>query len=115
MIYLFLRVFWCAVFFAYFSIIFVFFTSSQQKVPEEDKASVREMYKAKHPKAYWVDFGDFSLMRMDTIKAMRFVGGFAMAGDIDPAGKYRSLIELLAEPSDSEVGILFRLFCSDNA
>lgn len=54
------------------------------KVPEEDLPSVREMYKKKHPNAYWVDFGDFSLMRMDTIKAMRFVGGFAMAGDIQP-------------------------------
>ncbi|CAM9946282.1 unnamed protein product, partial [Laminaria digitata] len=55
-----------------------------RKVPDEDLPSVREMYKKKHPDAYWVDFGDFSLMRMDTIKAMRFVGGFAMAGDIQP-------------------------------
>ncbi|CAM9838638.1 unnamed protein product [Pylaiella littoralis] len=54
------------------------------KVPDEDLSSVREIYKKKHPKAYWVDFGDFRLMRMDTIKAMRFVGGFAMAGDINP-------------------------------
>ncbi|CAM9324584.1 unnamed protein product [Ascophyllum nodosum] len=56
-----------------------------RKVPDEDLASVREMYKAKHPKAYWIDFGDFSLMRMDTIKVMRFVGGFAMAGNVEPA------------------------------
>lgn len=54
------------------------------KVPEEDKANVREMYKRKHPGAYWVDFGDFSLMRMDSIKALRFVGGFAMAGNVEP-------------------------------
>ncbi|CAM9705194.1 unnamed protein product, partial [Hapterophycus canaliculatus] len=54
------------------------------RVPEEDLPSVREMYKKKHPNAYWVDFGDFSLMRMDTIKAMRFIGGFAMAGQIEP-------------------------------
>lgn len=58
----------------------------QHQVPDEDLASVREMYKKKHPKAYWVDFGDFRFMRMDTIKAMRFVGGFAMAGDIDADG-----------------------------
>ncbi|CAN0193566.1 unnamed protein product [Ectocarpus fasciculatus] len=58
------------------------------KVPDEDLPSVREMYKKKHPNAYWVDFGDFRLMRMDTIKAMRFVGGFAMAGDETPKQHY---------------------------
>ena len=62
------------------------FRTTQTQVPDEDLASVREMYKKKHPNAYWVDFGDFRLMRMDTIKAMRFVGGFAMAGDIKPEG-----------------------------
>ncbi|CAM9476150.1 unnamed protein product, partial [Discosporangium mesarthrocarpum] len=62
----------------------VSFMGDVNKVPEEDLASVREAYKKKHPNAYWVDFGDFRLMRMDTIKAIRFVGGFAMAGDIEP-------------------------------
>jgi len=55
-------------------------------VPDEELASVREIYKKKHPTAYWVDFGDFRLMRMDTIKALRWVGGFGMAGDIKPEG-----------------------------
>lgn len=57
-------------------------------MPDEDLPGVREMYKTKHPKAYWVDFGDFQLMRMDTIKAMRFVGGFAMAGAVEPEGEF---------------------------
>lgn len=56
-------------------------------MPDEDLSNVREMYKAKHPKAYWIDFGDFSLMRMDTISTMRFVGGFAMAGSVQPKGE----------------------------
>eukprot|EP00903_Cladosiphon_okamuranus_P021301 g19572.t1 len=67
------------------------------KVPEEDLPSVREMYKKKHPNAYWVDFGDFRLMRMDTIKAMRFVGGFAMAGDIKPEDYLATAPDAVAE------------------
>ncbi|CBJ48592.1 conserved unknown protein [Ectocarpus siliculosus] len=67
------------------------------KVPEEDLPSVREMYKKKHPNAYWVDFGDFRLMRMDTIKAMRFVGGFAMAGDVNPEDYLTTAPDAVAE------------------
>ncbi|KAG5184587.1 hypothetical protein JKP88DRAFT_269721 [Tribonema minus] len=52
------------------------------RVPEDEIEAVRTSYKVKHPNAFWVDFGDFSWFRMDTIKAIRFVGGFAMAGDI---------------------------------
>lgn len=57
------------------------------QVPEEEGATIRELYKKKHPNAFWIDFGDFSLMRMDTINAIRFVGGFAMAGDVKPEGE----------------------------
>jgi hypothetical protein len=32
----------------------------------------------------------FTRMRMDTIKAIRFVGGFAMAGDIQPDEYYKT-------------------------
>lgn len=68
------------------------------QVPDEDLPSVREMYKKKHPNAFWVDFGDFRLMRMDTIKAIRFVGGFAMAGDIDPEGEDAVLSRMSPPP-----------------
>ncbi|CAM9118754.1 unnamed protein product, partial [Phaeothamnion confervicola] len=44
--------------------------------------AVKAIYRARHPNAFWIDFGDFSFFRMDTVKAIRFVGGFAMAGDI---------------------------------
>lgn len=72
-------------------------------MPAEDLPSVREMYKKKHPNAYWVDFGDFSLMRMDTIKALRFVGGFAMAGDVQPDGKYFRFPVFLSFSSSPEL------------
>ena len=75
------------------------------QVPDEDLPSVREMYKKKHPNAYWVDFGDFRLMRMDTIKAMRFVGGFAMAGDIDPEGKDTVLSPVKCTPQKPALNV----------
>merc|ERR1711957_277879 len=48
--------------------------------PERDAA--REFYKKKHPNAFWMDFGDFIWFRMEEIKAIRFVGGFARAGSV---------------------------------
>ncbi|CAM9817916.1 unnamed protein product, partial [Choristocarpus tenellus] len=68
-----------------------------EQVPKAELESVREKYKNKHPGAYWVDFGDFSLMRMDAIKAMRFVGGFAMAGDVDPEEYLVTAVDPVAE------------------
>ena len=38
----------------------------------------------KHPRAFWVDFGDFSWFQMDMITDIRFVGGFVRAGSITP-------------------------------
>ena len=43
------------------------------------------MYKAKHPNAFWADFGDFTYFRMHSLKAVNFVGGFARAGSITPS------------------------------
>ena len=36
----------------------------------------REAYLKKHPEAFWVDFGDFSYLRMDDLVCAQFVGGF---------------------------------------
>lgn len=49
---------------------------------EEEIKAARETYKKKHPKAFWVDFGDFTWFRME-VKYVRFVGGFARAGAIN--------------------------------
>jgi len=51
---------------------------------EEELVTLRKTYREKHPDAFWVDFGDFSWWRMRELKAVRFVGGFARAGDIAP-------------------------------
>jgi putative heme iron utilization protein len=50
------------------------------QVPEEDKASVRELYLARHANSsYWVDFADFSFFRMDILD-LYYVGGFGVMG-----------------------------------
>lgn len=48
---------------------------------EEELVTLRKTYREKHPDAFWVDFGDFSWWRMRELKAVRFVGGFARAGN----------------------------------
>lgn len=46
---------------------------------EADAAACREAYMAKHPEAYWVDFGDFSYLRMDEVVTANYIGGFGRA------------------------------------
>eukprot|EP00434_Breviolum_minutum_P006311 symbB.v1.2.005570.t1/scaffold296.1/size257539/12 len=48
---------------------------------EEDIAEAKKLYLEKHPKAFWVEFGDFTWYRME-VKLVRFVGGFARAGSV---------------------------------
>ena len=40
-----------------------------------DASSVRDIYLAKSPGAFWVDFGDFRWFRMETILNVRFISG----------------------------------------
>ncbi|XVF30825.1 hypothetical protein REPUB_Repub16aG0091300 [Reevesia pubescens] len=53
-------------------------------VSEKDKAVVRTAYLAKHPNAFWVEFGDFQFMRIEP-KVVRFVSGAALLGSGDKA------------------------------
>lgn len=53
-------------------------------VPQEERDAAKVAYLAKHPGAFWVDFGDFNWFRMDEITDVRFVGGFARAGSVTP-------------------------------
>jgi len=52
------------------------------KVPAAEREACRATYLKKHPGAFWADFGDFTWFRLETIKTVRFVGGFARAGAI---------------------------------
>eukprot|EP00325_Prymnesiales_sp_UTEX-LB-985_P030059 CAMPEP_0174737544 /NCGR_PEP_ID=MMETSP1094-20130205/68474_1 /TAXON_ID=156173 /ORGANISM="Chrysochromulina brevifilum, Strain UTEX LB 985" /LENGTH=315 /DNA_ID=CAMNT_0015940787 /DNA_START=195 /DNA_END=1142 /DNA_ORIENTATION=+ len=49
---------------------------------EVEEGGLRELYRSRHPNAFWVDFGDFTFYRMKELKAVNFVGGFARAGSI---------------------------------
>ena len=51
-------------------------------LPEEEQAAAREAYLAKHPHAFYVDFGDFRWFRMEGLKPARFNGGFARAATV---------------------------------
>lgn len=53
------------------------------KLPSEEKEAAKATYLAKHPGAFWVNFGDFNWFRME-IENIRFVGGFARAGSVTP-------------------------------
>jgi putative heme iron utilization protein len=46
-----------------------------------EKEQAKKIYMAKHPGAFWVDFGDFNWFRME-VEHVRFVGGFARAGSV---------------------------------
>ncbi|CAN8260525.1 unnamed protein product [Cochlearia groenlandica] len=45
---------------------------------KDQAAAIRTAYLAKHPSAFWVDFGDFSFMRIEP-KVVRYVSGVATA------------------------------------
>ncbi|CAI8613608.1 unnamed protein product [Vicia faba] len=47
-------------------------------VPDKDNEPIRAAYLARHPNAFWVDFGDFRFVRIEP-KVVRFVSGVATA------------------------------------
>lgn len=63
----------------------VCFTGTMRKVDSEaSRADLRELYLRRHPGAYWVDFPDFRFFVMESLQAVRYVGGFANASNVDP-------------------------------
>ncbi|XP_028092463.1 uncharacterized protein LOC114292653 isoform X2 [Camellia sinensis] len=48
------------------------------KVSENDREAIRTAYLARHPNAFWVDFGDFQFVRIEP-KVVRYVSGVATA------------------------------------
>jgi heme oxygenase (biliverdin-IX-beta and delta-forming) len=58
-----------------------------EPVPEQDLASVRQRYLARHENSrYWVEFSDFSFFRLQPVDVY-YVGGFGVMGWVD-AGDY---------------------------
>ena len=48
----------------------------------DEAETARVAYLKSHPGAYWVQFGDFTMFRLEDVKEISFVGGFARAGQI---------------------------------
>ena len=49
---------------------------------EEFVDQYKELYRKVHPDAFWVDFPDFDMYRMDLIKDIYYIGGFSKATKI---------------------------------
>src|SRR3984885_8082820 len=74
-----------------------------EPVPEQDAASVREQYLARHENSrYWVDFTDFSFFRLQPID-LYYVGGFGVMGWVEARDYEHAAPDPLAE---SAPGIL---------
>eukprot|EP00607_Mallomonas_marina_P010176 CAMPEP_0182422222 /NCGR_PEP_ID=MMETSP1167-20130531/7841_1 /TAXON_ID=2988 /ORGANISM="Mallomonas Sp, Strain CCMP3275" /LENGTH=284 /DNA_ID=CAMNT_0024600075 /DNA_START=128 /DNA_END=982 /DNA_ORIENTATION=- len=52
------------------------------RLEKEKIPSYRDLYMSRHKDAFWIDFGDFTYYIMNSIKSVRFVGGFARAGEV---------------------------------
>ena len=66
-------------------------------VPENDIATVREAYLARHENSrYWVDFSDFSFFRLQPID-LYYVGGFGVMGWVDARDYAHAAPDPLAE------------------
>ena len=68
-----------------------------ESVPENDIATVREAYLARHENSrYWVDFSDFSFFRLQPID-LYYVGGFGVMGWVDARDYEHAAPDPLAE------------------
>jgi hypothetical protein len=66
-------------------------------VPEQDLASVRQQYLARHENSrYWVDFSDFSFFRLQPVD-LYYVGGFGVMGWVDAQDYEQAAPDPLAE------------------
>jgi len=72
-------------------------TGEVKRISDKDEdAAARAAYLVSHPGAFWAQFGDFHMYRMDDILDISFVGGFARAGSITPAEYSAAKIDCLA-------------------
>jgi putative heme iron utilization protein len=68
-----------------------------EPVPEDDLASVRERYLARHENSrYWVDFADFSFFRLEPVD-IYYVGGFGVMGWVEARDYEHATPDPLAE------------------
>jgi hypothetical protein len=57
-------------------------TGVAKPLPESDRAAAREVFLAKYPNAFYVDFGDFRWFRVEELTGGRYVGGFGRVASV---------------------------------
>lgn len=57
----------------------------------DDAAAAKKAFLAKNPQSFWVEFGDFSWFRMDTVVTARLVGGFGRIKQVAPQPQLPSM------------------------
>lgn len=63
---------------------------------QKDKDAAKALYLKKHPGAFWIEFGDFNLFKME-IEKINFVGGFARAGSVTPEEYKEAKTDIISE------------------
>jgi putative heme iron utilization protein len=73
-------------------------------VPEQDLASARKLYLARHENSrYWVDFADFGFFRLEPID-LYYVGGFGVMGWVEEADYEIAAPDPLADDAPGILG-----------
>lgn len=57
-------------------------TGVAKPLPDADRAAAREVFLAKYPNAFYVDFGDFRWFRVEELTGGRYVGGFGRVASV---------------------------------
>ena len=63
---------------------------------KDEKEAAKAVYLKKHPGAFWIEFGDFNLFKME-IEKINFVGGFARAGSVTPEEYKNAKPDIISE------------------
>lgn len=58
------------------------FVGEMRALADDEAATAQAAYLRQHPDAFWVQFGDFTMFRLENIREVSFVGGFARAGTV---------------------------------
>uniref|UniRef100_A0A7S3R3J3 DUF2470 domain-containing protein n=1 Tax=Dunaliella tertiolecta TaxID=3047 RepID=A0A7S3R3J3_DUNTE len=53
-----------------------------RELSDAERVPLRDAFLAKYPTAFWVDFADFKWLVMEELSAVRYNGGFGMAGKV---------------------------------
>lgn len=64
---------------------------------EEEAAKAREAFMARHPEAFWTDFGDFRWFQMTSLERVHLVGGFARAHSLKPGEFCNAAVDPVAQ------------------